>query len=238
MRPKPAFLPSHVHWHSVKNSDQLANVISCHVTKILTQSLHNQSRVSLAVSGGNSPIATFKKLSVASLKWSNIDVTLVDERWVNTNHADSNEGLVRRYLLKGAAAKAKFIGLKNESLTAKEGQVSSHLALQRLVQPLDVVMLGMGLDGHTGSLFPDCPELAKAMDGSQSLRCLATTPASASHERMTLSYNTIMKAKHRVLHVSGAQKLAVLEAAMIAGDFFEMPIFAFLQHPLTLFWSP
>jgi len=235
---KPAFLPSYVHWHAVQDSNQLADEVSSHLTKILSRSLLNQSRVSLAVSGGRSPIATFERLSVSQIQWANIDITLVDERWVDKNHEDSSEGLVRRYLLKNATEKAKFIGLKNESLTAKDGQVDCYLALQQLVQPFEVVLLGMGLDGHTASLFPDCPELTMAMDSAQSLRCLATTPKSANHERMTFSYNTIMEARHRVLHLKGTSKLAILEEAMSLGDPMAMPICAFLQHPITLFWSP
>jgi 6-phosphogluconolactonase/glucosamine-6-phosphate isomerase/deaminase len=71
---------------------------------------------SLAVAGGRSPVALFEQLSVMALEWSRVWVTLTDERWVRTASSDSNERLVREHLLRNAAAKANFVGLKTEAL--------------------------------------------------------------------------------------------------------------------------
>ena len=146
--------------------------------------------------------------------------------------------MVRRHLLKGPAAKAGFFGLKNKCLTVKSGQKECQSVLLNLSLPLDLVILGMGLDGHTASLFPCCPELPKAMDSKQSLSFFATTGSSAPFERMSMSYTTLMNAKHRVLHLVGFEKLRVLERAVKLEDYLVMPIFAFLQESLTIYWSP
>jgi 6-phosphogluconolactonase len=235
---KPDFIPSHVNWHSSTDADQLTEELSRHIFQKVFLSLLNQNRVSMAVSGGRSPVKLFEKLSLTTLDWSRIDITLVDERWVSVDTADSNEWLVRRHLLKGVAAKARFFGLKNKALTARSGQNECQSVLHNLKLPLDLVVLGMGLDGHTASLFPCCPELPKAMDGKQSLSFFATTPSSAPFERMSMSYTTLMNAKQRILHIVGFEKLNTLERAISLQDYLAIPIFAFLQEPLTIYWSP
>jgi 6-phosphogluconolactonase len=235
---KPDFLPSQVDWYSAMNADYLVEQLSHKIVQELSYSLLDQTRVSLAVSGGRSPVKLFEKLSLTTLDWSRIDITLVDERWVSVGLEDSNEWLVRQHLLKGTAAKARFFGLKNKALTAKIGQNECQSVLHNLRLPLDLVVLGMGLDGHTASLFPCCPELSKAMDSKQSLSFVATTPSRASFERMSMSYTTLMNAKHRILHIVGFEKLNALERAISLQDYLAMPIFAFLQEPLTIYWSP
>lgn len=235
---KPDFLPSHIEWHSAATKDQLIDDLSHYIAQELVLSLRNKTRVSLAVSGGRSPVKLFEKLAWTKLDWSKVDITLVDERWVSVSLEDSNEWLVRRHLLKGPAAKAGFFGLKNKCLTVKSGQKECQSVLLNLSLPLDLVILGMGLDGHTASLFPCCPELPKAMDSKQSLSFFATTPSSAPFERMSMSYTTLMNAKHRILHIVGFEKLNALERAISLQDYLVMPIFAFLQERLTIYWSP
>jgi len=234
---KPDFIPLHVDWYSSIGADQLAEDLSRHISQKLFLSLVSQPRVSMAVSGGRSPVTLFEKLSLAELDWSKVDVTLVDERWVNVDNANSNEWLVRRHLLKGAAAKARFFGLKNRALTAKIGEKECQSVLQSMRLPLDIVVLGMGVDGHTASLFPCCPELSKAMERKKSLNFFATTPVKAPFERMSMSFTTLMNAKHRILHIVGFEKLNALKEAIRLQDYLVMPIFAFLQEPLTIYWS-
>ncbi|HCV39327.1 MAG TPA: 6-phosphogluconolactonase, partial [Pseudomonas sp.] len=85
-----------------------------------------------------------------------------DERWVPVEHADSNAGLLARHLFKGAAAKARFVGLYRQAGSLEAAAVSADQALAEL-PPIDVLVLGMGDDGHTASLFPDSPNLAEGL---------------------------------------------------------------------------
>ncbi len=235
---KPDFLPAHVNWQATEDNDSLVEQLCIKILCDLKESMLLKSRVSLALSGGRTPVGLFQRLSHKSFTWSNVDITLVDERWVSREHRDSNELLVRRHFLQNLAIKAQFIGMKNNATTARAGQLTCNEALEEIIFPLDVVILGMGEDGHTASFFPCCNELVMAMDPQLSVNCLATMPTTAPYERMTLSYATLIRAKHRILYLVGVDKLATLEKAMFVSDPFKMPIYAFLRHPLSIFWSP
>src|SRR6202050_1124401 len=105
--------------------------------------------------GGRSPVALFEQLSVMALDWSRVWVTLTDERWVRTSSSDRHEHLVREHLVRHAAAKANFVGLKTDSADPDNGAAASWAGIEKLPRPFDQVLLGMGDDGHIASLFPN-----------------------------------------------------------------------------------
>ena len=131
-----------------------------------------------------------------------------------------------------------FFPLKNDANTAKEGAISSEKSLESLSMPLDIVILGMGQDGHTASLFPCSEELSIGMDLNTKNILISTTPKTAPYERISLTAKSIMDAKKVFLHINGSSKLLALEEAMNLSDFYKMPIYAFLKHGLDIFWSP
>ena len=88
------FLPDHVDFYSTNSSESLAKDLSHNIGEILKQSIKSDGRASLAVSGGRTPIPLFDALSDFSLDWSSVDLMLVDDRWVEPSHEDSNEMLV------------------------------------------------------------------------------------------------------------------------------------------------
>ena len=151
----------------------------------LLKSILAHGRASLVVSGGSTPKALFKKLSTVDIPWQGVVITLVDERWVDQPDPDSNEQLVRQYLLQDRAAVATFVGLKNACSTAAEGETLCEQELRKIPRPFTVLILGMGNDGHTASLFPGSAQLTAATDMNSGKTCMAITPADAPHERMT-----------------------------------------------------
>ncbi|SUA21840.1 6-phosphogluconolactonase [Neisseria gonorrhoeae] len=96
-------------WHEYENAAEAAQSLADAVADALQGALDEKGGAVLAVSGGRSPIAFFNALSQKDLDWKNVGITLADERIVPTNHADSNTGLVREYLLKNKAAAAVWI---------------------------------------------------------------------------------------------------------------------------------
>ncbi|SVC66713.1 uncharacterized protein METZ01_LOCUS319567, partial [marine metagenome] len=151
---------------------------------------------------------------------------------------DSNELLVRKHLIKNKATQVKFFPIKNSAKSAEEGQILHEQILQQVKLPFDVIILGMGDDGHTASLFPCCKELTQAMDPNNKQKCIVTKPKNAPYERISLTFSTIIKAKQLILHLRGSSKLQTFEFAMTLKDAKKMPIYAFMEQPLKIYWSP
>ena len=128
--------------------------------------------------------------------------------------------------------------LKSDAQSAKEGVPLSEEALKIIAIPFDIIILGMGTDGHTASLFPCSDELSVGMDLNTMSQLVATNPKTAPYERISLTAKSITEAKKVFLHLNGSAKLHTLEEAMNRKDSNKMPIYAFLQHGLDIFWSP
>ena len=235
---KTHYLPDSVDFYSTNNSESLASDLCQCIGEILTEAIRKKGRASMAVSGGSTPIRLFKEFSLLSIDWTKIDLTLADDRWVDAKNADSNELLVRTHLMKNKAAKVNFISLKNDAKTAKEGQKFSEKMLRKITLPFDVVILGMGSDGHTASLFPCSDELPEAMKLNNSNYLISTSPKTAPYERISLTARVIFDSKNVFLHLNGSSKLHTLESAMEYKDLNKMPIYTFLKNGLSIYWSP
>ncbi|GAA5176065.1 MULTISPECIES: 6-phosphogluconolactonase [Halomonadaceae] len=216
--------------------EQLAAQLSEAVASALAVDLENHERALLVVSGGSTPVPFFKRLASIELPWSRIDVTLADERWVAEDAEDSNARLVREHLLQGPAAAARFCPLTSDDSTPELGVEAVTKRVTELPWPASVVVLGMGGDGHTASLFPDSGELGLALTTDDPL--VATRSPSVVQPRITLSAGRLHQARRHVLHVVGDDKRSVLAHAMAGDDVRELPIRAFLACPLAVYWAP
>jgi 6-phosphogluconolactonase len=211
------------------------------IGKLLTAGITDNGRASLAVSGGSTPVELFEQLSGMDLSWRDVVITLVDERWVEPTEDDSNEHLVRSHLLKDKALAATFIGMKNSAATASAGEKKCEQKLHKVPRPFDVLLLGMGNDGHTASLFPGAEKLSLATDMDSTKTCMGIAPLTAPHERMTLTLPAILDSRHIFLHITGQEKYDVLQEALTEGPTVEMPIRFILRQqttPVSVFWTP
>lgn len=219
--------------------EQVAADLAETVADVLQARLQQASRVSLVVSGGSTPIPFFRLLSEKTLDWCRVDVLLADERWVDELDEASNTRLVKEHLLQGKALSARFISIKQPGATSSESIEAVKRELKKLALPLDVLILGMGTDGHTASLFPDAPELTRAMDPESQDRVAAMTPPSQSRERITLTWPFLSDARFIALHLRGYDKLDALKQAVTDIDnLLAMPVRGFLKPGLQVFWSP
>ena len=150
-----------------------AAALADEVIAALRHGLAARGAASLAVAGGRTPVPLFRALRDAQLDWARVAVTLTDERWVPEEDAASNARLLRAELLQGRAGAARFFPLYDSSATAGEAVDSVWQSLQEMPWPLDAVVLGMGEDGHFASLFPDNPQLGRALDPDDQPRCVA-----------------------------------------------------------------
>lgn len=230
-------LPTGVVAHSLADATRLASLLAEQVARALDFAVDTHGHASLVVSGGRSPIPFFEALSRQSLDWSKVQVSLADERWVAPDHADSNEQLVRRHLLQNQAASASLLGLYRAGPTLEEAAASADAALAELKQPIDVLVLGMGEDGHTASLFPGSPLLAEALREDCSALCLPMQAPAAPEQRISMTYPLLASARLQCLTIQGQAKLDTLAQALTA-DPLQMPIRAFLHSPLEIYWCP
>ena len=230
-------LPQGVSAHEYKSPVLLADALALNVAKQLSDAIDARGTATLVVSGGRSPVAFFQNLARQKLDWSKVVVTLADERWVPVEHADSNAGLLARHLFKGPAAKARFIGLYQNAGNLEAAAEQADQALAEL-PPIDVLVLGMGDDGHTASLFPASPLLRQGLAKVGEQRVLPMLAPRVPHQRLSMTRALLGSAAFTALSVQGAGKLATLRAALAGDDPSEMPIRAFLHDPLSIYWCP
>ncbi|WP_341522830.1 6-phosphogluconolactonase [Pseudomonas sp. G.S.17] len=230
-------LPAGLVAREFDNPALLASELAANVAEQLKTAISSNGVATLVVSGGRSPVAFFQSLAEQPLDWSKVVVSLADERWVPVEHADSNAGLLQRYLLQGPAAKAKFLGLYSVAQSLEEAADAADQALAEL-PPIDVLILGMGDDGHTASLFPKSPNLNEALRLDGERRCLPMLAPTVPHQRLTMTRRLLASARLPILSVSGQAKLDTLRAALAGDDLAEMPVRAFLDSSLEIYWCP
>jgi len=229
----------HVHADAVA----LATALAAALQAACNEALAARGHARLVLAGGSTPLPAYRALAAAALPWTRVTVFPSDERCVPHDHPACNLRALRE-------AFAAAAGLVPEPLTTADGDpdASEREARARLAchpQAWDAVVLGMGLDAHTASLFPGAPQLAAAlavegvMDASRiDPRPL---PADAPYPRITLTAARLLRARALVLAVTGEAKRAVLQAALESGDPLRHPVAALVHGaatPVQIHWSP
>ncbi|MFI8556012.1 6-phosphogluconolactonase [Pseudomonas putida] len=230
-------LPAPVQVHDLPTGKALAATLARDVAERLRTAIASKGQACVVLSGGRSPVPFLEQLASEALDWSKVTVSLADERWVPVEHPDSNAGLLARHLFKGDVARARFVGLYHQAESLDAAAYKADQALAELA-PIDVLVLGMGDDGHTASLFPHSPNLAQGLDLTCTRRCLPMLAPSVPHQRLSMTRSLLASADYIALAVQGPGKLATLRAALAGSDITEMPIRAFLHDPLGIYWCP
>ncbi|MGH1369214.1 MAG: 6-phosphogluconolactonase [Maritimibacter sp.] len=201
----------------------------------LRLALAQNERASLAVPGGTTPGPVFDVLSSLDLAWDRVDVMLTDERWVPESSERSNTRLLRARLLTDRAASARYVPLYGGSETPEESVASLGFGVAACL-PLSVVLLGMGEDMHTASLFPGADQLDLALSAGAP-EIVAMRAPGAPEPRMTLSAPVLDGAMAKHLVIIGAKKRAALDKARGIHDAKLAPITAVLNN-MTVHWAP
>jgi 6-phosphogluconolactonase len=227
-------------WHEFETPGKLADVLADRVTDKLRRAIASRGQALLTVSGGTTPLQFFQALSKRDLDWSRITVTLVDERFVAPSSERSNERLVRLSLLQHQAAAARFVGFFAAAATVEEAARAAAESLYGLPFPPDVVILGMGSDGHTASFFPDADNLRRLLDPATTDLVLPVHAKSAGEPRLTLTLARLVEAGFVALHIEGDDKKGVLTSALQhdSGDLPVRAVFDQSPRPVQVFWAP
>ena len=181
------------------------------IADILRSEIEKKGTATLLLSGGSTPKNLYQKLGEIDLDWSNVHVGLVDERFVPQESPFSNETLIRESLMQNKAATAHF-----HPIVINVSDYSENLTLateeNRVFENPDVIVLGMGDDGHTASLFPND---VSSEEATFSERLLANTNApNQPTQRITFSGPILKKGKHNFLMITGARKLDILSESI------------------------
>lgn len=228
-------------FHAFDSGEALAAAMADRVADALREGIAVRGRASIAVSGGSTPGRFFDTLSTRRLDWDKVDVTLVDERFVPRDNPRSNHQLVAERLLRNEAADARFLPLYHAAADAEDAARLASGDAGALAAPFDVVVLGMGGDGHTASFFPGGNHLAAALDLATETPVLTMDAEGAGETRLTFSFRRLQDARLLILHIEGQAKREVLAKAEAGGDELDMPIRAVLFRAATepdIYWAP
>ena len=203
------------------------------ITSQLKEVLNREGRALLSVPGGTSPGPVFDLLCGISLDWSKVTIVPNDERWVPEDSDRSNGRLLRARLLRDKASAAVLLPMyaptdvPEEAVEDLSAQIAPHL-------PISVLLLGMGEDMHTASLFPGGDRLAAALAPDAPI-LMPMRAEAAGEPRLTLTAPVLAGATHIHLLITGAAKRAALERA--AGlTVLEAPVTAILGEA-TVHWA-
>ncbi|MFC3532726.1 6-phosphogluconolactonase [Vogesella facilis] len=224
--------------HAFASAAEASAALAQAVATDLAAAIAARGQAVLAVSGGRSPVPFLQALAAQDIPWQQVTVTLVDERVVAPDHADSNAGLVREHLLQGRAAVAAFLPLVNDGADAA-AELAAAAVLWRTP---DVTVLGMGEDGHTASLFPAASNLTEGLAAANPAALLVVVPPAAPaapHTRISMTLAELQRSGKLYLAIAGETKRRVLDnAAAAVSD--TLPISHLLSataRPLDVYWS-
>jgi 6-phosphogluconolactonase len=230
-------------WHEFSNREQFNKTIVQRLADSLQSASLSQKQILFGVSGGGTPLPIYQALAEKELAWNRIKILLVDERWVPTHHSDSNEKNIRHAFSGNAMAEKNILGLWSDK---PELQTAANAADQKFAfinDVLDVVVLGMGEDGHFASLFPTAHNFDAAISnqGSRFVLAMEPMPDHAPHLRLSMSLAYIQRAKRIILAITGEKKRLVLQQAMAKADVHQLPIAALFKAnspDVEIYWSP
>lgn len=228
------------------DQDSLFSALLNDCVAILATATAQGRQASMLVSGGSTPAPLYRQLSQQLLAWQQITIALVDERWVDSDHAGSNQAFISDNLLQQQAAAAQFIAMKTADKTAQLGKLVCEQHYQQLSRPFDLTILGMGLDGHTASLFPFADGIEAALDPNRKELVAAITakPSKVTGElieRISLTLYGLLQSRQLHLLITGEEKLAVYQEALASDNVNLTPISAVLSQiavPVHVYWAP
>ena len=216
------------------DAEMMAMALADKLASDLRAALQQQDRVLLVVPGGETPGPVFDDLCAVDIAWDRVDVLLSDERWRPEEHIRSNTRLVRQRLLVDKAAAARQLHMYARTEAPEEAVADLAAALQPSL-PISVLLLGMGTDGHTASLFRQADNLALALTRDAPVLVPMRVP-DEPEPRVTLAAHVLNGAMSKHLVITGDVKRAALDRARGMAPA-EMPIAAVLND-MTVHWAP
>jgi len=228
-------------FNTFANGAELAEALATRVAAALAEAIATRGEAVIAVSGGSTPKAFFKALSGKDIAWQKVTITLVDERFVPPENDRSNHALVSAMLLQDKAAAAKFLPLYHAVAEVDDSAFAATSDAKRLPRPFDVVILGMGGDGHTASFFPGGDHLEQALNPKTPRSVVTMLAEGAGEPRLTFTFSAFQDARLLVLHIEGEAKKPVIDTALEQGAAGPLPIARVIANASSdteIYWAP
>lgn len=232
-----------INQHLFQTLDETIQELVKQISVVIQQVNAKKGSCSIALAGGNTPKPLYQALSSQRLDWDAVRLTLTDERWLDVSHDDSNENMIRKELMQNQANKCQFIGLKNSAMSPEQGIKDVQASLTQKIGELDIVILGMGEDGHFASIFPAMNNTTELLDFNNHNICDAALPA-GKEPRMSLTLAYILKASNIYLFITGEKKkkiIAEILSNQTNNTHEQYPISALLKQtitPVNIYWNP
>ena len=229
-------------WWDYDSIDELADAVAGDVGFIIESAIDARDASLIAVPGGKTGPAIFKKLAEQKLQWKKVAIIPTDDRLAPVDSDLSNvREIARAFLPLGA----RVVPLTSEAAgDYKAAGNAADARLQDLPWPPDLVWLGMGADGHTASIFPGA-DFQAALDAPKARRAIGVMPdplpSEAPVARVTLTRAAILSARTVLITITGQQKRDVLEQAIADGQSSKLPIgrvLAEAEQPIDIHWCP
>jgi 6-phosphogluconolactonase len=185
--------------------ENIAFKIATSIASTLEESVLKKGYATLVVSGGNSPLEIFSHLNQMPISWPKVTIILGDDRILDPGNTDSNDKLIRENLIINKAGSAKYLSLIDPLVTPS-----------KLNFPFDISLLGMGLDGHFASLFPELLENTSLfeIDAPYEIYLSEDSLGDPSHKRITMNLSMLLNSVRCILLVSSESKRGVLDQAI------------------------
>jgi 6-phosphogluconolactonase len=227
-------------FNEFKQRDDAAAMLARRIGERLRFAVYRRAAASMIVSGGVAPRPLFRALRLLPVPWYLVTIVPSDERWGGRYDDDgTNEYMIRRELLSGEPGFARFVSLCRRDCAAPESLPALRASLAEIRRPFDAVVLGMGADGHTASLFPDSPDICEALRSDE--ECVVQEIPRLAHPRVSLTVRSLLDAHEINLLFFGAAKRAVYEESLRPGPIEEYPVRALVrqnQVPVNVYWAP
>ena len=229
---------------NVKNFENINTLESTLVKKIslcVSDAIKKYGDARILLSGGSTPINLYSLLSKENVDWEKVKIGLVDERYVPIDDANSNERLIKASLIQNKASKAIFTGMVYDTSNLDKNLDLAIAQNKSFYDETACVLLGMGTDGHTASLFPnDEKSLPGLKTGSDNGLLVYTNSPNEPKQRISFTIDRLLNTKRLFLYFTGAEKMKVFSDAKTHDQPLKLPISSFIhqqQKVLEVFWA-
>jgi 6-phosphogluconolactonase len=189
-----------------EDENRMINACIAQIQECCDSAIFSTGSFRMALSGGKTPKFLYSRLAQSAFDWQSVKFYQTDERYLPATSSESNQKMIKSALENAIEAGAEFVSF-NTNLSKEEAVKTYEQELETLECPIfDVVLLGVGRDGHVASLFPNQPELNKDLE---SLVLSSQNPD--KQERLSLSLKGLKDTANIILYITGEDKYEVID---------------------------